>query len=128
MSLAFCNQHMIFLRRWDSFVIRIPSLLFPLYICILFSPRFSLLFVTSFIYLVTTFLSKERFSPLKWHCSFHKNLNGATLRVIPSSFNLLLFLSISDLFFDCVERSIASVPSSAKNFISNPTVWLPCSQ
>lgn len=37
-------------------------------------------------------------APLKWHCSFHKNLNGATLGVIPSSFNLLLFLGISDFF------------------------------
>lgn len=60
--------------------------------------------------------------PLKWHCSFHKNLNGATLGVIPSSFNLLLFLRITGFFWPVcwMLDSTASAPPR-KNFISKLT-------
>lgn len=58
----------------------------------------------------------------KWHCSFHKNLNGATLGVILSSFNLLLFLGITDFYLNA-ELRLRSAPPH-KNFISKLTAWL----
>lgn len=84
------------------------------------SPRFRDLLYLSRVHIP---IQETIFSvPLKWHCSFHKNPNGTTLGVIPSSFNLLLFLRITGFFLPVcrVLDSTALVPPR-KNFISEPT-------
>lgn len=123
----FYNQY-IFLQRWNNFITSSFSP-FSLYVfvCLFFPEVFPIFRDLFYLSRVHILIQETIFSaPLKWHCSFHKNLNG-TLGVILSSFNLLLFLGISD-FFLTVERSITSVLPPRKNFISNPTVALPTSK
>lgn len=126
----FYNQY-IFLQRWNNFITSSFSP-FSLYVfvCLFFPEVFPIFRDLFYLSRVHILIQETIFSaPLKWHCSFHKNLNGATLGVILSSFNLLLFLGISD-FFLTVERSITSVlpPPQELYKQSNGLIALPTSK